>query len=107
SESIPYDPDLRLKDFIVQSLNDFIHHVEYYIIITIFIFILIDLFSQKANKLQLAIEKVESKKKELIIEIEFIINQLFLIDIPVLSGMVLIILFSTNCFSPLESRTEL
>ena len=98
------------KDIIIQTsnlFNDFINQVEHYTIITIGIFILIDILSRVVkNKQMIAVEtalksnagSIELNKttKKLVLQKEFVTNQLFLIDLPILIGIILISLFTSQ-----------
>ncbi len=101
------------KSIIVSTsniFNHFIQQVETYTIITISIFILIDILSRVIKGKQinsvsssLSQETDETKKKsftqtlkKLELQGEFVSNQLFLIDIPVLIGIMLISLFTSH-----------
>jgi hypothetical protein len=88
-------PDLLLTNILTQFLNHFVHLLELYIGITIALFIAIDCLSLALKPIQ--IKAAEGKTKlALNYERDFIMNQLLVIDIPVLLGITLIYIFTSN-----------
>lgn len=86
--------------------NDFIHLIEIYTIITIIAFIFIDIFSVVVKNEQIStvnrrLNNENDKKsiktfKKMMLQKEFATNQLFLIDIPVLIGIIIISIFTSH-----------
>lgn len=82
--------------------NKFVSQVEYYTLITIGLFILIDILSRVVKRKQISkislnsspSEKLNRTTKILSLQREFVTNQLLLIDIPILIGIILISMFT-------------
>lgn len=88
-----YDYDGTLRTKLTDFLDNFVHRLEYFILITVGIFIVIDglTLRMKANE----IKESKSKQKLLVsYERSFICSQLLFIDISVLGGVILIHFFT-------------
>lgn len=99
--------DNELVEKTSDLFTGFINQVEHYTIMTIGIFILIDIFSRIVKNKQLekieeslkvtqANKTIEINFKKIVLQKEFVANQLFLIDFPVLVGVILISLFTSQ-----------
>lgn len=87
--------DLKLRGILETSLNNSVHYLELFIFITVILFIIIDAISIKMKAVQ--IKNVKGKQKISINnERTFVCNQLLIIDIPVLLGIILIYVFTFN-----------
>lgn len=87
--------DSSLTKTLTEFLNEFIDLLEDYIMLTIVLFIAIDSVSLILKQKQIG-EAWGKKEAELNYERDFILNQLIIIDIPVLIGIFLIYLFRNN-----------
>ncbi|MBS1661849.1 MAG: hypothetical protein JST68_12455 [Bacteroidetes bacterium] len=89
--------DRQFSKEISDIFGEFVHHVEWFTIGTIILFIIIDILSwrvkyQQVNNTTTATTQTEGMKL-LIPQKSFVVNQLLIIDIPVIIGILLISFF--------------